>query len=312
MDMTAVTASQVVFAREGRGYARDAVEIFRSAVVAALVDAASELEVARARIGELEADRPDSAAARTGRMRDFVESFELLFAGSESVAAAREERAVQVAIGHMLVADRSVAAEAEAVERSARHKSEANQIISKARELAEASRAAAAEESNLVAASARTIVDDARRRAYEQVRTTARLAQTTHQAEQRLEALTNHVKAELRAVSQLVSPSSLEQGSVGESGYTEANAPLVKSLLPNDLPPVEAIGRTDFYNQHETMLDLTGAASPDIDLRDDRTVYERRLGGLRARIKAAEAADREAALVDDRLDRDRQDETVEI
>lgn len=309
MDMTAVTASQVVFAREGRGYARDAVEIFRSAVVAALVDAASELEVARERIEELKADRPDSAAARTGRMRDFVESYELLFAGSESVAAAREERAVQVAIGYMLVADRSVAAEAEAV---ARHKSEANQIISQARELAEASRAAAAEESNLVAASARTIVEDARRRADEQVRATARLTQTTHQAEQRLEALTDHVKAELRAVSQLVSPSSLEQGSVGESGYTEANAPPMKSPLPNDLPPVEAIGRTDFYDQHETMLDLTGAASQDIDLRDDRTVYERRLGGLRARIEAAEAADREAALVDDRLDRDRQDETVEI
>ena len=309
MDMTAVTASQVVFAREGRGYARDAVEIFRSAVVAALVDAASELEVARERIEELKADRPDSAAARTGRMRDFVESYELLFAGSESVAAAREERAVQVAIGYMLVADRSVAAEAEAV---ARHKSEANQIISQARELAEASRAAAAEESNLVAASARTIVEDARRRADEQVRATARLTQTTHQAEQRLEALTDHVKAELRAVSQLVSPSSLEQGSVGESGYTEANAPPMKSPLPNDLPPVEAIGRTDFYDQHETMVDLTGAASQDIDLRDDRTVYERRLGGLRARIEAAEAADREAALVDDRLDRDRQDETVEI
>ena len=309
MDMTAVTASQVVFAREGRGYARDAVEIFRSAVVAALVDAASELEVARERIEELKADRPDSAAARTGRMRDLVESYELLFAGSESVAAAREERAVQVAIGYMLVADRSVAAEAEAV---ARHKSEANQIISQARELAEASRAAAAEESNLVAASARTIVEDARRRADEQVRATARLTQTTHQAEQRLEALTDHVKAELRAVSQLVSPSSLEQGSVGESGYTEANAPPMKSPLPNDLPPVEAIGRTDFYDQHETMLDLTGAASQDIDLRDDRTVYQRRLGGLRARIEAAEAADREAALVDDRLDRDRQDETVEI
>jgi len=278
MDMTASTASSVKFSRDGRGYEVDAVEAFRSAVVDVLARYEADLKAAVSRIEALEAELPNGADRRIRRTRDLVESYELLFAGAESVAAAREERRMQAALQGMVSADLAVELEASRLSVEAAREDEAVDIVDHARRVATRTREMADEEGKAKAAAARTVLAEAQRIADEQTRVTTELRNASVIAEQRLDLLVRHIAREMNALQSILS---VDRGEVVATPY-DVGSPA--STYPQDSGTSgEAEALADPFS---ITVDLTEAPEPERD-----GFYERRLSGLRRRIEAAEATE---------------------
>ncbi|VAW08230.1 hypothetical protein MNBD_ACTINO02-999 [hydrothermal vent metagenome] len=278
MDMTASTASSVKFSRDGRGYEVDAVEAFRSAVVDVLARYEADLRAAVSRIEELEAELPDSTDRRIRRTRDLVESYELLFAGAESVAAAREERRMQAALQAMVSADLAAELEASRSTVQAAREDEAVDIVDHARRVATRTREMADEEGKAKAAAARTVLAEAQRIADEQTRVTTELRNASVIAEQRLDSLVRHIAREMNALQSILS---VDRGEVVATPY-EVGSPA--PTHPQDSGTSGDAGT--LADPFSIRVDLTGAPDPERD-----GFYERRLSGLRRRIEAAEATE---------------------
>ncbi len=277
MDMTASTAGSVKFSRDGHGYDVEAVEAFRSAVVDVLARHEADLKAAAGRILKLEAERPDSADQRDRRTRDFVESFELLFAGAESVAQAREERRMQAALWVMESADLAAELESSRSSQEAARENEAADIVDHARRIAAHTREMAEEEGKAKAAAARVVLADAQRIADEQTQSAVALRNATVMAEQRLAALVRHIDREMSTLQNILE---VDRGEFVPTSYDVGS--VVSANTPDNGDVVDGPQADPF----RITVDLTDA--PDAD-RDG--FYERRLSGLRRRIEAAESSD---------------------
>lgn len=277
MDITASTASRVKFSRDGRGYDVDAVEAFRSSVVDALARYEADMSAAAEKVAQLAAERPDSRSRRMQRIRDLVESYELLFAGAESAAAAREERRMNVALQAMEGADRINSIKTAQASADAERENEAADIVAHARRVAARTRELADDDAKAKAVAARTVLADAQRIADEQNAASAEMRNATIIAEQRLASLVRHITQEL---------STLESILTSRSGRVPgSDRPEVPTAPPMGSGDQDAPGGAyaDPFNITVDLADPPDTASDGF--------YERRLSGLRRRIEAAEASD---------------------
>jgi hypothetical protein len=277
MDITASTASRVKFSRDGRGYDVDAVEAFRSSVVDALARYEADMAAAIEQVAQLEAERPDSQSRRMQRTRDLVESYELLFAGAASVAAAREERRMNVALQAMEASDRITSIKIAQQSADAEREGEAADIVDHARRVAARTRELAEDDAKAKAVAARTVLADAQRIADEQNAASAEMRNATVMAEQRLGLLVRHITQELSSLERILT--------VRTTGAAGSDAEGRPDGLPTEAGDPYAPGGA-YADPFNITVDL--ADPPDTE---SEGFYERRLSGLRRRIEAAEAAD---------------------
>jgi hypothetical protein len=277
MDITASTASRVKFSRDGRGYDVDAVEAFRSSVVDALARYEADMAAATEQLARLEAERPDSQSRRLQRTRDLVESYELLFTGAASVAAAREERRMNVALQAMEASDQITSIKIAQQSADAEREGEAADIVDHARRVAARTRELAEDDAKAKAVAARTVLADAQRIADEQHAASAEMRNATVMAEQRLASLVRHITQELSTLERILTVRSTGTAASDPEGRPDASA-----MEAGD-PYAPGGAYADPFNITVDLADAPDTGSEGF--------YERRLSGLRRRIEAAEASD---------------------